>query len=157
MARQKGAVKGSVNFVNDTAATSKVLIVEPLHLTDAEYVAMLDGGTFSGSVLSDTTTGVKYVELTNGTVDTLIITDVLLGVGDAAEVTFTTTLTALPVLAGSVTVTAGTIEATDDEGALVGTGVASGTIDGTTGEVTITLDAAVASETPVTITYTRGV
>lgn len=155
MARHNGPVKGTVVFSCEDIAETATFILEPLILSEADYATMLAGGTFTGSMIQDGS--VWYAEITNGSIDTVSITDVVLGVGDASETEFTGTMTALPVKTETLTVTAGAVTGTDDgEGAITGTGISAGTVNYTTGAISVTLDAAAASETPVTVDYTRG-
>ena len=157
MAHQEGPTKGLVTFVNDEDAESKQLIVEPLHLTAAEYATMMAGGSFSGSVLADLAVNRKYVELTNGTLDTVTVTESFVGVGDAAQTVFTKTFTETPIVVSSLTVTADSVVGTDDgAGAITGAGITAGTIDYATGDISVTFTAAPASEIPVTADFTRG-
>jgi len=63
-----------------------------------------------------------------------------------------------PVLLGSVTITAGSVVATDDGlGNLVGNGIASGSIDYDTGAASITYETPPASGTSITASYTQAV
>jgi hypothetical protein len=79
------------------------------------------------------------------------------GTGDGATTTFSHTMASTPVLLGSVTITAGSVVATDDGlGNLVGTGVASGSIDYDTGASSITYETAPADDTAITASYTQA-
>lgn len=76
--------------------------------------------------------------------------------GDGATVTFNDVLTSLPIVPGSLTVTAGGITGTDDgSGNISGTGV-SGAIDYTTGALNVTYTTAPASGTARTATHRNG-
>lgn len=78
------------------------------------------------------------------------------GTGDGTTTTFAHTMANIPVLPGSVTITAGTVVATDDgDGNLTGSGVSSGSIDYTTGAATITYSTAPADGTPITADYSQ--
>jgi hypothetical protein len=62
-----------------------------------------------------------------------------LGVGDGGTKTFTGSLASTPVSAGSIQVISGTVYAHDDgSGHIVGTGVTAGTINYTTGSISVT-------------------
>ena len=72
--------------------------------------------------------------------------DECLGEGDGAETAFSGTLLHLPVEEGSFSLTDGSVTAEDDgEGSLSGTGIASGTINYTTGAWTVTFSTAPSS------------
>ena len=158
MSRNQGAIKGVAVFVNDDTSESTQLILEPLHLADAQYTAMLAGGSFSAAVSSDTAlTNIKYVTPTNGTVDTVTITGSYIGVGNNVNVTFTKTFTETPIKLSTFTVTAGAVTGTSNSsGVISGTGITSGSITAQ-GAFTITFTAAVSTGTPITATFTRGV
>lgn len=75
------------------------------------------------------------------------------GIGDGSTTTVSVTLGYVPVRKNSVTVTAGTIIATDDgAGALSGTGV-SGTINYETGAISLTYTTAPAIDTAILVDY----
>lgn len=75
------------------------------------------------------------------------------GIGDGSKTTFSTTLGYTPVRAGSVLISAGSVSATDDgEGAITGTGL-TGTVNYTTGEISLTFSSAPASDTTVSVHY----
>ena len=77
-----------------------------------------------------------------------------LGTGDDSAVTFSGTASVTPVLAYSVKVVADTIVATDDgNGVLSGSGVVSGSIDYSTGAVSITFTTAPASSVDVALWF----
>jgi hypothetical protein len=72
------------------------------------------------------------------------------GTGNASTQTFTNTLVPTPVRPTTVVVTAGTVVATDDgNGNLTGTGVTSGTVNYTTGAISITYTVAPGSSVAV--------
>lgn len=80
------------------------------------------------------------------------------GTGDGTTTTFSHTMANVPVLLGSVTITAGAVVATDDGlGNLVGAGVSSGSIDYDTGATSITYENPPASGTSITTGYTDAV
>ena len=77
-----------------------------------------------------------------------------IGTGDGVTVTFTDTLTNGLVSARTVVVTAGAVTGTDDgEGNITGTGIASGTINYTTGAISVTFSAAPAGAAAVECDY----
>lgn len=81
----------------------------------------------------------------------------LFGTGDGTTTTFNHTLQNSPILPKSVTITAGSVVATDDgSGNLTGSGVSSGSINYTTGAATITYVAAPASGAAITVNYSQG-
>ena len=70
----------------------------------------------------------------------------VIGTGDTVEVTFTGTLSYVPIRPNTLSATDGTSTATDDgNGNLTGTGIGAGTIDYATGAISITFDAAPAA------------
>lgn len=76
------------------------------------------------------------------------------GTADGTVGPFTHTAAVTPVVYGGVTVTCGTITATDNgSGTLSGTGVASGTINYSTGAISITFSSAPTSGTAITVSY----
>lgn len=77
-----------------------------------------------------------------------------IGTGNAALVTFANTLATTPILPYSVQVTADTIVAVDDgNGNLSGTGIDTGTIDYTTGAISITYLVAPANAVDISVDY----
>lgn len=161
MPRNMGpGVKGVVVVVNDDAAESTQLILEPLHCTADQYAAMLaNGGSFSATVASDTAwPKIKYAAPSYGTVDAVTVTGSFVGVGDGSQVTFTKTFTETPVLRSSFVITAGGVTGTTNAstGAITGAGITSGSVT-TQGVFTITFAAPVADGTPITATFTRSV
>lgn len=82
------------------------------------------------------------------------VTSESVGTGNGAIVTFAHTAAHLSVVPGTVTITAGSVVATDDgNGNLTGTGIAAGTINYGTGVISITYSAAPANTTPITMAY----
>jgi len=76
------------------------------------------------------------------------------GTGDGATTVFGHTASYLPVLAGTVTVTAGAVVGTDDgAGNITGAGIAAGTINYTTGVMSVTYSVAPANLLAITTTY----
>lgn len=82
-------------------------------------------------------------------------TNVNIGTISSGQVTTTLTkLTGLPINKGSVGVTIGSVTGTDNGvGQIIGTGIASGTINYVTGQLKITLSSAVGSNTDILVTY----
>ena len=75
-----------------------------------------------------------------------------LGTGNGALTTFSGTVTPAPFSSGSLAVTAGSVFGLDNgSGAFVGTGVLSGTVNYTTGAVSVTFGAAPANGTAVQV------
>jgi hypothetical protein len=82
------------------------------------------------------------------------ITGESVGTGNGSTVTFTHTIGHLAVVPGTVVITAGAVVATDDgNGNLIGTGIATGTINYATGAISITYSAAPANTVPITVAY----
>lgn len=77
-----------------------------------------------------------------------------IGTGNGSATTFSGTLNDKPVCPGSVTVTAGSVEGTDDEnGNIKGTGISSGYINYKTGAITVTFSSAPANGTAIKVAY----
>jgi len=158
MARYMSPTKGLLVLVNDEKAESTQVIAESLHLSDIQYQAVLRGtGSFTSTIsTSDSYPAIRYATPAIGSIDTVTVTGVSLGVGNAALVTFGTTLTALPLIRNSLVITAGGVTGTtSDLGVISGAGITSGSCSAA-GVITVTLASAPASLTPVTATYTRG-
>jgi hypothetical protein len=76
------------------------------------------------------------------------------GTGDGSTVTFTHTAAHLSVVPGTVTITAGSVVATDDgNGNLTGTGIVTGTINYSTGVMSITYSTAPVTALAITEAY----
>lgn len=79
-----------------------------------------------------------------------------IGTGNGILLAFSGTLTSLPAIPLSVTVTAGAVSGTDNgSGVIAGAGI-SGTINYTSGAVSVTFTVAPAGAVPVVVTYTNG-
>jgi hypothetical protein len=78
----------------------------------------------------------------------------VVGVGTGATATFAHTVANLPVVPGTVTITAGAVVATDNgQGGLSGTGVVAGTVNYLTGVVSVTYSADPTVALPITMAY----
>jgi hypothetical protein len=110
-------------------------------------------------VYSNTAAGVNagetvFKDQTDGTYASERVNAIGAPASDGIEVTFTATLTPLPMRPGSVIVTAGTITGVDDgNGNVTGTGIATGTIVYATGAFSVTFDAAPLTGVAVTIQH----
>ncbi len=77
-----------------------------------------------------------------------------IGTGNNVTTVFTPTLSYFPIKPGTVTIVAGSVVASDNgSGVLNGSGVTSGTVSYTTGQVNITYSSAPANNVPLTATY----
>ena len=93
-----------------------------------------------------------FRNVTNGTYGSEATTQAI-GTGDGTKVTFTGTLSIVPVRPGSVTVVAGAVNAQDNgTGAIAGQGV-TGTLDYTAGTYSVTYTVAPAAATVVALGY----
>ncbi len=82
------------------------------------------------------------------------VTGESVGTGAVSTATFAHTAASLPVIPGSVVIAAGSVVATDDgAGNLTGTGVTAGTINYTTGVLSITYAVDPAVGLPITLSY----
>jgi hypothetical protein len=122
----------------------QIVLVKPVYTSTA-------GGVTAGNQV--------FKQVTDGTYASENLT-VALGTGTGAATTLATltgavtTLPTVPIRAGSLTITAGAIVATDNgSGLLTGTGITSGTINYTTGAMTLVWAAAPANLLAVTGTY----
>ena len=107
-------------------------------------------GTTKGSV----TAGDNLIKNFNAYYSSEEIDVEAVGTGNGSLTTFAHTLAYTPVQASTVTITAGSVVATDDgAGNLTGTGVSAGTVNYATGAVSITYSAAPANATAITATY----
>lgn len=96
---------------------------------------------------------VEIVSVLVGTATT--VTSESVGTGNGTTTAFSHTAADTPVIPGSVTITAGSVVATDNgSGLLTGTGVSGGTINYTTGAVSITYATAPANAQAITMAYT---
>ena len=77
-----------------------------------------------------------------------------IGTGDGATITFTAVLSKTPIKPGSVTVTDGVETFTDNgDGTLTGSAGGSGTVNYTTGDISVTFATAPASGAAITASY----
>ena len=77
------------------------------------------------------------------------------GTGNGTQTTFSGTIPNVPVKSGSLSVAAGGVTGIDNgSGGITGAGISSGTVNYTTGALSVTFVAAPTSGTPVTATYT---
>lgn len=121
----------------------EVFIVKPIY-TDSGA-----GVTAGQEVFKNPTDGTYASEIRTRTI----------GTGNASATNFTNSgvaLTPVPIRAGSLTVTAGAVTGTDDgAGVISGTGISAGTINYSTGAISVTFSAAPGSAVPVVATW-RG-
>ncbi len=110
------------------------------------------GNVASGNIIA----GAQGQWITPQGFSSTVMTDVL-GTGNGTLTTFSGTLPAVPVRAGTVVVTAGTVTGQDYnlDGNIIGTGLAVGssTVNYDTGAITVTFATAPASGTSVTVQY----
>lgn len=139
-----------------------------VELVQAAVLATFSGTDAAGSVpagIALTISGTRYapqINLISPAVDIesifvglqTIITSEAVGTGDAATVTFGHMAVHLSVVPGTMVIIAGAVVAADDgEGNLIGTGIASGTIDYATGVLSITYSVAPANALAITAAY----
>jgi hypothetical protein len=80
------------------------------------------------------------------------------GTGTGSQVTFTHTMAHIPVMISTVSITAGSVTATDDgTGNLIGAGVSGGSINYDSGVATITYATAPANTQAITTAYSSAV
>jgi hypothetical protein len=137
-------------------------------LVQAAVLATFNGTDAEGSVpagIALTISGSRYATQINLISPAVNIESIVVGLqtavssesvgtGNGSTVTFGHTAAHLSVVPGTVTITAGTVVATDDgNGNLTGTGIAAGTINYATGVLSITYSAAPANTLAVTMGY----
>jgi len=112
-------------------------------------------GTNKGSVSAgDTMFSARKGHLNDDQYSSELVDGETLGTGTGSEDTFTGTFQFKSARAGTVTITAGSVVATDNGiGGLSGTGVGSGTINYATGAFSITYDTDPANGVPISGTY----
>lgn len=143
---------GVYGVTETTGAELKQLVAGNFHAMAQVTVKSGEGALSRGTVLAKDASSGKYVALdVEGTV-----TGELIGTGNGTATDFSATLANSPVIARTVTITAGSVTATDNgHGKLNGTGV-SGTINYDNGAVTLKYSTAPASGTQILAAYTHG-
>ncbi len=132
---EAGIVKYRKFFVKNTHATDTALALSTVmtRFSSADDYMAIFSGTASDEI-GDTTQSI--------------------GTGDDSTTTFSDTLSTTPVLPHSVSVTADTVVGYDDgNGVISGTGIASGSVDYSTGAVSVTFDTAPANAVDVSVAY----
>lgn len=120
-----------------------------------QLVAPTTGSGTLKIVLDDTTISDETVD--SSPTGATSVSGESLGTGDGSTTTFSGTLSNTPVVRQTLTITAGSVTATDDgSGSLSGTGVSSGSINYDTGAWSITYDTAPADGTSITADYDYG-
>lgn len=137
-------------------------------LVQAAVLATFNGTDAAGSVpagIALTISGSRYstqinlispavnIESINVAIQTAVTSESV-GTGNGTTAAFTHTAAHLSVVPGTVTITAGTVIATDDgNGNLTGTGISAGTINYGTGALSITYAVAPANTLAITMAY----
>jgi hypothetical protein len=110
-------------------------------------------GTTKGTV----TAGNTLVRDFNNTYSSEVVDAEIMGVGDATAVTFSSSLDFLPIKTGTVKVqlSDGSVISAFDDGAgnITGTGITAGTVNYTTGAISVTFAAAPAAAVNVNVGY----
>ncbi|SMO59482.1 Major capsid protein Gp23 [Balnearium lithotrophicum] len=147
---------GMVSYVYQNLSAFEVVHVRGLVAPEGKIFyrkPVLDsvkGSLKPGTELAATNTNNKYQPYVAAD---LVVDDPSLGTGDGTKTTFSATLQFKPVIPGTVTVIAGTIVGKDDgSGNISGDGV-SGTINYSTGQVSIEFSSAPAKGEVVKATY----
>jgi hypothetical protein len=111
----------------------------------------ISGSRYSTQInLISTAVNIENIEVALQTA----VTSESIGTANGTTATFTHTAAHLSVVPGTVTITAGSVVATDDgNGNLTGTGIAAGTINYGTGVLSITYSVDPPNTTPITMAY----
>ena len=113
-------------------------------------------GTSKGAVSAGTKVfdAVAGPNMQDYTYSSETVKDETIGTGDGSKTTFSASLAFIPVRPGTVTVVAASVTGTDNgSGTISGTGISSGTIDYTSGAISITFSSAPANGVSVKVTY----
>ncbi len=136
--------QNSTTGSNDTVRAEIWELVAPT-TGNGTITVTLDTDTISNETADSSPTG------------STTVTGESLGTGDGATTTFSGTLSNSPVVRNTLTITAGSVTATDDgSGNLTGTGVSSGSINYDTGAWSITYSSAPSNGTSITADYDYG-
>lgn len=129
----------------------EIVSVQPMSApVGAIFYFELKYGDSKGGV----TAGNKLVKDFNRTYSSQYVDGETIGTGNGSATAFSATLAWTPVLAGKVKVVAASVSGVDNgSGAISGTGIASGTIDYTTGAISVTFSAAPANGVAVQVSY----
>lgn len=129
----------------------EIVSVQPMSApVGAIFYFELKYGDTKGSV----TAGDKLVKDFNRTYSAEYVDAETIGTGNGVTTAFSATLGWTPVKVSTVKVTAGAVVGQDDgAGAITGAGIASGTIDYTTGAIAVTFSVAPAAAVAVNVAY----
>ena len=145
--REKGPIKGYIVLVNDDTGESTFFEAEPLHLDGSAYDLLMSGkGQVIANVSVDTNFGLKYFSTQSGVIQSTVD----LGTANGTATTFSGSANGA-IYAGSVKVKAGdsVVGQDDGNGNITGDGV-TGTVNYTTGEISVTFSTAPANGTEIT-------
>lgn len=146
-----------VTAILPNLVADRIVSIQPLKMKSGEIFYMnfkygqTKGRLASGATAIGANTGFQPGSY-NYSTET--IEEEALATGDASTVAFTGNLTYYPVRAGSASITTGTVTASDNgSGTLSGSGIASGTINYTSGAWAVTFSSAPASGIAITGSY----
>jgi len=146
--REKGPTKGMLVLINDATEEATLLIVEPLRVSDELYKVLTKPGVGAVAAVAKND-GTNYFQAVN----ILTKRTTSIGTGDGSATSFSGTLSNTPIRPTSVTVQAGDVKGVDDgSGNIVGSGV-SGTVNYSTGDISVSFDTAPGSGVDISVTY----
>jgi len=147
---------GMVTYVYQNLSAFEIVHVRGLNAPEGKIFyrkPVMDstkGYLTPGTELAATNTNSKYHPYVAAD---LVVDDPSLGTGDGSKTSFTATLQYKPVIPGTLTVIAGTVVGKDDgSGNIKGDGI-TGTINYSTGQITVEFSSAPASGTAIRATY----
>lgn len=146
-----------VTAILPNLVADRIVSIQPLKMKSGEIFYMnFKYGQTKGRLLSGATAIGANTGYQPGSFNysTEVIEEEAFGTGDASTTAFTGNASYYPVRAGSLSVTTGSVTATDNgSGSLTGSGIASGTINYTTGAWAVTFSSAPASAIAITGSY----
>ena len=146
-----------VTAILPNLVADRIVSIQPLKMKSGEIFYMnFKYGQTKGRILSGATAIGANTGFQPGgfNYSTEVIEEESVGTGDASTTAFSGNLAYYPVRAGSVSVTTGSVTASDNgSGTLSGSGIASGTINYTNGAWAVTFSTAPGSAVAVTASY----
>jgi len=146
-----------VTAILPNLVADRIVSIQPLKMKSGEIFYMnFKYGQTKGKIASGATAIGANTGFQPGgfNFSTETIEEEALGTGDAVTTSFSGNLTYYPVRAGTVSITTGSVTATDNgSGTLSGSGISSGTINYSSGAWAVVFSSAPASSIAITATY----